>query len=316
MEANKKKALINAKHRSSSLIFILSLHRSGSSILYDMLGRTECFNIITNYHILNYDQLVQNHDTHREEEAKENLRIIFNEQNITERGIDRFQVTPNTPQEYGYLYLRNGYPLRTCEKNKWLLENLVHTVQHINENTKAVLLKNPYDFSNFLYLKEQYPTAKFIFLHRNPFDTLNSLMNTWRTILRKKNKYTALMSTKYEGLFSNPLSLLLARLFYMYPFSLGFFSEVYSMSCQTMFFLQNIENIPPSDFINITYEELNKAPNNTMNTILGFLHMKTDLDVTMIVHARNLERIKEIQMFRKYIYNSMQPYFEFFNYFW
>ena len=315
MHMNKKDTVTDSNHCIIPLVFILSLHRSGSSIVYDMLGRTGCFNVITNYHVLSYDQLMQNHENHREEEAKANLRILFEKKKIKGRGIDDIQVTPDTPQEYGYLYLRNGYPLRTCERNKWLLDDLIHRVQHLNENTRPVLLKNPYDFTNFLYLKEQYPSAKFVFLHRNPFDTLNSLMNTWQTLLRKKNEYTALMSYKYKDLFANSFYLFLVRLFYAYPFSLGFFSEVNSLSHQTKFFLQNIEKIPSSDYINITYEDLNKAPNDTINTILGFLHLKVDLDVTKMLHARNLKRIKEIQMFKKYIYNSMEPYFEFFKYF-
>jgi hypothetical protein len=307
---------IEPEVNDSSLVFILSLHRSGSTILYSLLAKTGCFNVITNYHILNYENLLNINQNHGEENAKAILGTLIKKRGITDRGIDRIQVTPDMPQEYGYLFLRKGFPPKTCLKNLRLLENLIEKVQQIDGKNKPLLLKNPYDFTNFIFLKKIYPNAKFVFIHRNPYDTLNSLMNAWRTILREKNNYSMFMPKKYEEFFNNPIALSLAQWFYTYPFSPGFFSEIFSTSRQTKYFLNNIGNLPSADFINITYETLVQSPNNTIQEILNFSDLKSNIDLGNSLNPRHQERIKEIKIFKRLIYLSMKSYFDFFNYSW
>jgi hypothetical protein len=124
------------------------------------------------------------------------------------------------------------------------------------------------------------------------------------------------MSKKYEEFLDNPIALSLAQWFYTYPFSPGFFSEIFSTSRQTKYFLNNQGNLPTTDFINITYEALVQAPNDTIQGILNFYDLKSKIDLGNSLNPRNQERIKEIQIFRRLIYFSMKSYFDFFNYSW
>ena len=62
-------------------IFILGLHRSGTSILYKILASTHYFNIVTAYHIIYYDSLIYNHLTNREERSKEEFNNLLRRRN-------------------------------------------------------------------------------------------------------------------------------------------------------------------------------------------------------------------------------------------
>ncbi len=80
------------KNISFKPIFIMGLHRSGTSILYKMLASTKKFNTVTAYHILNYDELLYNKVNNLEEKAIKDLEIIFKNKGITNRKIDNLQI--------------------------------------------------------------------------------------------------------------------------------------------------------------------------------------------------------------------------------
>ena len=64
-------------------IFVLGFHRSGTSILYKVLESTKCFNIITAYHVIKYDQLLYNRMENKEEIIKQELNKFLKElQNV------------------------------------------------------------------------------------------------------------------------------------------------------------------------------------------------------------------------------------------
>jgi hypothetical protein len=54
----------------------MGLHRSGTSILYKMLGETGNFTIFTIYHILEYDKLLYYHANNLEEEKKRKINNL------------------------------------------------------------------------------------------------------------------------------------------------------------------------------------------------------------------------------------------------
>jgi len=82
-------------------VFIVGLHRSGTSILYKMLTETGNFNPVTAYHLINYNELLLNHHLKKEEFAKQLLTESFREKGLRDRGIDRLKVTAEFAEEYG-----------------------------------------------------------------------------------------------------------------------------------------------------------------------------------------------------------------------
>src|SRR6266540_6309462 len=84
-------------------IFIMGDHRSGTTLLYSLLAATQCFNVVTAYHIIRYDQILTNFHNHTEEDARQLLQTYFATMGQADRIIDEVEITPDLPEEYGFL---------------------------------------------------------------------------------------------------------------------------------------------------------------------------------------------------------------------
>ena len=149
-------------------VFIMGLQRSGTSILYKMLDATNCFNVVTAYHIIKYDEILYNHINNLEDSAKKALSELFGQQSKTTRGIDKLQITHDFPEEYGFLLSKKTRQSKLNQNNMSSFMELCKKIQFVSESEKLLLLKNPWDFSNFVYIKKVFPTAKFILFIETP----------------------------------------------------------------------------------------------------------------------------------------------------
>lgn len=295
-------------------VFILGLHRSGTSILYKMLGQTNQFNILTAYHILNYDELLYIHENNLEKKKTDEINNLFISKGITNRKTDNMEVTANYAHEYMYVFLKRNYPWKINLKNKHLFDELCKKLKYISDKNYYVLLKNPHDFSNFIYIKKLYPNAKFIFIHRNPIHVISSVMRLWHTNLKNKNEYLALFSKKYDQLFNNPFYLFLTRFYYTSHFPIGTLETIYASSKETKYYLKNIKYLSENDYISIKYEDLCKKPNKTISDVMNFLHLESNKDFGSEIKPRNLDLIPEVRFFSKFIFKKMKSYFEYCDY--
>lgn len=289
-------------------IFIMGLHRSGTSILYKMLGATGHFNTVTAYHILEYDNLLYNHVNNEEEKGRQNLVSLFKIKGITNRRIDRLQITPDFEQEYVYLFREKKHKNNLNSKNITLFENLCKKIMFISENKKPVLLKNPDDFPNFLFIKENFPNARFIFIHRDPIEVLSSTMRAWHILLEEKNPYTALFSKTYKETFNNPFLLLATRFYYSSFFPLALLSLIKKSYNGTKNFLEYINLIDDRSYLSIKYADLCDEPNKIMTNIMNFLKMSTKIDFKDFIKPRKLSITPEVQRMEKYILKRMSEY--------
>lgn len=295
-------------------IFIMGLHRSGTSILYKMLGETGHFNIVTAYHILKYDELLSNYKHNLEKQVKNELGALFESRGIKSRRIDHLPITPDFAQEYVYLFSKKKTPDTLSERNLILFKNLCKKIQHISNNKYPILLKNPYDFPNFLYIKKQFANAKFIFIHRNPLEVLSSTIRAWQILYKEKNPYTSLFSEGYKKSYDNPFIQRILRFYYSSKYPLALYSIIRYSTKATNMYLQNINQLQKEEFISITYENLCQKPNSVMGTILDFLNMKSDIDFDAYIKPRKLAILPEVQRMKKRIGKKMNAYNEYFGY--
>jgi hypothetical protein len=289
-------------------VFIMGLHRSGTSILYKMLGATGHFNTVTAYHILEYDNLMYNHINKEEEKVRKNLVELFKKKGIKSRRIDHLPITPDFEQEYVYILTEKKQNNILNSKNIPLFENLCKKITYISENTKPILLKNPYDFPNFQFIKEKFPNARFIFIHRDPIEVISSTMRAWHTLLEEKNPYTALFSDTYNETFNNPFLLLAIRLYYSSIFPLGLLSVIKRSYNATTYFLENISLLDDRSYLSIKYSDLCNEPNKIMSNIMSFLKMETKIDFKEFIKPRKLSIAPEVQRMEKYILKKMSNY--------
>ena len=292
-------------------IFILGLHRSGTTILYKMLGESKNFNIVKAYHILNYSELLYNKINSIEEKSIQDLNNYFKEMGITNRRIDKMQINADFPQEYVYLFERNNLPNRLSDKNINIFETFCKKISFISENNLPILLKNPYDFSNFIHIKKMLPSSKFIFIHRNPLNVINSTLRAWSTLYEEKNPYTTIFSPKYSKAIENPLTRSYMKFMYCSSFPLGIFKIINESKKSVDYYLKNIENLQKDDYLSISYEKLCKIPNETIKKIMEFLDVSTNIDFSGFIKERKLELSHEVKRFQPIIQKKMKNYMKY-----
>jgi len=297
-------------------VFILGMHRSGTSILYKMLSATGNFNPVTAYHLINYNELLYNYHQNKEEQAKQELTESLRKNGVSDRGIDRLKVTAEFTEEYGFLLNKKTIQMFITRKNIALFTEMGKKIQFIAGNDKPILLKNPYDFPNFLYIKQVFPNARFVFIHRHPLKTISSTLNAIRTIVNEKNPYTARLSKIYEKFYSNPLLLQPLR-FILYALPECCVVLLTRITAQaTDYYLKNIGKLPKEDYISITYEEFCQHPQETLENIMERLSvtMRKKIDAASMMSPRNVDVDASVQKLQKYIYTSMKAYFDKFHY--
>jgi hypothetical protein len=297
-------------------VFILGLHRSGTSILYKMLTATGCFNPVTAYHIINYKQLLHNSIHKKEESAKNELTDSLKQQGQKDRGIDRLEITADFAEEYGFLLGQKTVQMNISTKNVDLFSELCKKIQFISGNQKPILLKNPYDFSNFLYIKQSFPNAKFVFIHRHPYKTLSSTIKAIKLLLKNKNPYTSQLFRMYNIIFENPLFLHVSRFLFCRFSVLGVILLTIDSSNAIKYYMKNIQMLPKQDYVVVSYEDLCKKPHRNIENIIESLNISLDkkLDFTSFIHPRKMKLDLSVNQLRRFIFKRMKKYFNYFFY--
>ena len=297
-------------------VFILGVHRSGTSILYKMLTATGCFNPVTAYHLIEYDTLLTNFHERREPQAKQQLTESFLKDGLRDRGIDRLKITADFAEEYGFLLGNKTQRMLITNQNVALFIELCQKIQFITANLKPILLKNPYDFPNFLVLKELFPNARFVFIHRHPLKTISSTLKAVRTILQERNPYTARLSRMYNTWYSNPLLLFPLRAIVHTLAVCSVVALTKMTKKSTEYYQKNIEKLSKKEYISITYEELCLKPQETLQNIMENLSLTPlqKVDAVKLMHPRNVEVDRAVYKLQSYIYKSMRAYFDCFHY--
>jgi hypothetical protein len=179
-----------------------------------------------------------------------------------------------------------------------------------------LLLKNPFDFQNTLYIKEMFPNAQFIFICRDPLKILSSTMKAIRFLLQGKHYYSTQIFRTYNKIFQNPLLLHSARLFFsqLSIFGLLYVTIVYTKI--TNRFMKNITQHSPKDYIIVKYEDLCEQPQKTIKDIMSFLNLdlKEPIDVTQLIKPRKTQMDPSVSTMKYFIYKRLKKYYDFFGY--
>jgi len=295
-------------------VFIMGFHRSGTSILYKMLSETNCFNPVIAYHLIKYNELLHNHINKIEENSKKNLTDYL--QKIQkDRRIDHLKISADFAEEYGFLLASQTSKAIISKKNLDLFKQLGKKIQFISENNKPLLLKNPLDFPNFIFIKKHFPNAKFIFIHRHPFKVLSSFIKAFRLLLNEKSPYVSIILKQYNQLYDYRLLLYNFRMLTGSLSPIGMIILTIFSSLRIKKYLKNIEKLPKDSYTVLKYEDLCETPNEVMNEILDFLKIETkNIDFSTYVKPRQTNLDPSVIKLQGFIYKNMKNYFEKFGY--
>jgi hypothetical protein len=271
-------------------VFITGPHRSGTTLLYSLLQATQRFNGLTAYHVLRYRQLLARYLAGETNRVKAELMNQFRAAGILDRGIDGMQVTPDMPEEYGFVLADPGPP-RLRHANLKRFTRLCQKVQFTGEPGRPLLLKNPWDFGRSQFAKQHFPRSKFLFLHRDPCRTLNSQLNAARTMLAARNAYLSMLVPRYGLLFRRPLTLYPTR--WLFASCLGAWLLGRSLIAGINAATRERAHLPGSDCFDVRYEDLCTQPNETIAGILGWL----DVDNTGVPDVSSMIAVRVGKLF-------------------
>ena len=291
-------------------VFILGDHRSGTTLLYKTLVATGCFNYVKAYHIIKYGEILSNHICKTEKQAIQNLEDLFVSLGIDDRTIDKVTVTPDLPEEYGFI-LKNIYQNESfiTLENIHIFQELCRKIQLTSAPEKPLLLKNPWDYPRFIHVKKLVPNAKFIFIHRHPIHVINSKLKATRTLLSSWNEYTALISQMYTQVFKSPLKRFIYQVMYAKTFNLGLHRVAKQSEESTNYFLENVQLLPKRDYLSIKYEGLCKDPEAEISKILKFLNQESVVPLAYenLIQAQPLNLLPEIARNYDVLCQKLQP---------
>ncbi len=289
-------------------VFILGFPRSGTTILYRILDKTGRFNMVSLYHVLYHDRLLDQHLNGGKTAAVQRIAGYFDRYDLDTRQADRLTVGPHQPVEYSFMFPERGFPWTISEKNSDRLRLLCKKITYLADNDLPVLLKNPLDFGNFVRIKQLFPGARFIFIHRHPVDVLNSQIRGMRQIFRQKNHYLALLFGTYGEAYDNPLTRGLFRLAFSRYLPVGLLYLINRMARDSRYYVEHVGRLAGEDYVSVTYEELCRQPSETIGRVLAHFDIDASFDAERYIQPRDTDTAPRIETLDGYIYRRTERY--------
>jgi hypothetical protein len=245
-------------------VFVLGHWRSGTTHLHYLLTQDEQFTYLENFQAFffrvafiskTFMKPVLNFFMPRTR-PQDNIKITANSPseeehpltNLTEKSGMQTFFFPQNRSYYDKYNIFKG----TSEKEKkdwkkvyhWMLQNIAY----YTDPKKRLLLKNPHSMGRIEVLLEMYPDAKFIHIHRNPYDVFNSNIHLYNKAV-KTQFLQELSDEEIEE-----------RVLYCYETSLGKF-------------LEDFHKIPEKNRVEISYVDLSERPMETMERIYNSIEL-------------------------------------------
>lgn len=296
---------------SDQLVFLLGPHRSGTTYLHQILADTGVFDFISYYDIAEFPRLLTNHEAGLTAESIQRLQQEIEHFGET-RGFDQVPIGPLQAEEYGYLLSRSPFNIYNSEPISNTdfepLKSLCAIKRRISSSEKLLLLKNPNDFyDGFVRISETFPRCRFIFIHRHPLHVFNSQISVWRNLLEKRNPWFAKIDATYAEIHDNPelkmafkISLLNGR---------GLMRVMETLCKAYSFYLESISHLNSDQALSIRYEDLCRAPQQSLKKIMHFLDLELEEGHLLSEPSpRNIPNIPEVAQI--YLQNSIRlaPY--------
>lgn len=153
----------------------------------------------------------------------------------------QFLFPRNAVASFGRSVLFDGAPPRARREVKRKLDRLLRTAS-LHDDGKQLLLKNPVNTARISLLLELYPDARFVFMHRSPYEVFSSTVHLHEKILA----LTALQTVTPEQIETNVV-------------------EIYRLVLQR--YLDERDLIAPDRLVEVPYEHLDRDPVGTLEEI-------------------------------------------------
>jgi len=292
-------------------VFILGHWRSGTTFLHNLLIQDKQFNYPKIFEVIHPNAFLYLKEKHIKniEKQKVTNRPMDNVKNDPmSAGEEEFALAALTlkspivgwvfPKRYEhyeeYLDFKN---IEQSELEKWKAV-YINYLKKVNGNSeKRLILKSPTNTARIKILLEMFPNAKFINIHRNPFDVYRSTVKLHNTAIKSSSLQA---NFKYD----------------IHKRIITTYKRVYES------YFNQVNLIPKENFIDISFEDLEKAPVKTIGEIYstlnvsGFEIMKPNLEKYLdSIGEYKKNKYAEIKdEYTKDIYAEWGEYFKQWNY--
>ena len=245
-------------------IFLLGFWRSGTTLLHNLLAMDPQWGFVNTYQAALPDVFLA---------GQRRVRRMIESKLPANRGVDNIPVDLAMPQEeeialmcsgglspYVSLnfprtadetleYLFPGDGLSARNRERWQAEYVkLLKAASLYMDGKPLALKSPSNTSRIAALLELFPDARFVYLQRNPYDTLRSYAH----LLRLMNGWHALQSVDFD-------ELLLRQV------------KIYRRMAEA--YLEQRELIPTGRLVELRYEELEQDKTGQVRRIYDALRL-------------------------------------------
>lgn len=246
-------------------VFILGHWRSGTTHLHYLMSKDPQFSYLSNYKafLLNVSLL-----------GRTWLKFILSPLMPDKRPQDNVPMSVDAPAEeeqpFTNLSTRSGmhsffFPKNTSyhekynlfrgitrrEKRLWKRDYtyLLKLISYSDGGNRQLVLKNPHNTGRVKELLELFPNAKFVFIHRNPYEVFHSSRHLYHTMI--KSQFLHEFSDEEVD----------NRVFYNFTSTMRKYANEAHL-------------IPEGNLIEVSYEELDQDPMQTMEKIYSELNLQ------------------------------------------
>jgi hypothetical protein len=155
-------------------VFVMGLHRSGTTFLYETLAKVFPLAALTVHHIFYYPRLLASEAAGTIADDRRALDAHFASLGIEGRQVDAIELSHATAEEYGWLLKRYGRSPRLEASTADLYAEMCRKLRVLSPRAEGVLGKNPWDTGFAPRLRELFPDARFVWIRRHPLRILQS----------------------------------------------------------------------------------------------------------------------------------------------
>lgn len=293
--------LANIAHRPVRPIFIMGLHRSGTTFLYSCLAKSFPLANLSLYHLFYYSRLLKNLADHNEAADRAALNQHFLDLGIADRGLDGTAVNADTVEEYGFLLRQQFGSFRFSDDKADFFQQMCQKLQYVQPGSEAVLLKNPWDTGNAAAILQHFPNARFIYITREPIAVLNSMLNALLSYLQGPQRYLELLlspsgsrKSYYSGyLMWRALRGVRAVIGERAIARLARPMLAKALARQLLNYRREIASLPPARALEVDYQRLVGNPGQVMEELGAFigLPLRDALDSINVQQRLNLNPV-------------------------
>jgi Sulfotransferase family len=180
-------------------VFVMGVHRSGTTWLYEQLDRLLPVTSATAHDVLAYPRLLalQAQGALDADRAALDARFAF--LGLSDRQLDAIPLGHATVEEYGWVLLHRRRRPWLDRATAPVLAELGRKLAAIRPGARAVLLKNPWDHAAGPELVALHPGARFVFLSRDPRWILDSQLRSALLSRRARLPYLEMLVAPAAG---------------------------------------------------------------------------------------------------------------------